>query len=215
MKHFIFCHGFGFDKSFWDNLSPYFGQEKCSYLDLGYFEKPCKYVKSCGDQVIGIAHSLGLLKLLNLSEEFDYLIGLNSFINFLGNESKLRKKRGEELDLLKKHFTQSPLNTLKRFYQRCGITSFIDIKKINKISIDKMLTDLDFLSMSMEVPKSTSILIIGSEDDPIVPPVILHDNFDKYLNVRLEIIPKGKHSLGFWQIDEVHRKIMDFIGDPT
>ena len=35
-KHFVFYHGFGFDKNFWSNLAPYFAKEKCTYLDLGY-----------------------------------------------------------------------------------------------------------------------------------------------------------------------------------
>jgi len=39
MIQFVFCHGFGFNIHFWDNLAPYFAQEKCSFIDLGYFKK--------------------------------------------------------------------------------------------------------------------------------------------------------------------------------
>jgi pimeloyl-[acyl-carrier protein] methyl ester esterase len=34
---FVFCHGFGFDSSFWNDLRPYFSKEESIYLDLGYF----------------------------------------------------------------------------------------------------------------------------------------------------------------------------------
>ena len=39
MTHFVFCHGFGFDTHFWKRIAPYFSQEKCSFIDLGYFNK--------------------------------------------------------------------------------------------------------------------------------------------------------------------------------
>lgn len=46
-KHFVFYHGFGFDKNFWSNLAPYFAKEKCTYLDLGYFGNKCEFNSEC------------------------------------------------------------------------------------------------------------------------------------------------------------------------
>ena len=211
-KHFVFCHGFGFDKNFWSNLAPYFAKEKCTYLDLGYFGNKCEFNSEESKlQLVGIGHSLGLTKLLNLNKHFDYLIGLNSFTNFLGNDLTLRNKKAEELYMLKNSFIKYPLRTLKNFYQICGFPSFINHVQPEKINHVRMLTDLDSLFISIPAPKNTPILIIGSENDKIVPPILLHDNFINCSNVKLEITPSGKHALGFLEVEKIYKKIMSFI----
>ena len=211
-KHFVFCHGFGFDKNFWSNLAPYFAKEQCTYLDLGYFGNKCEFNSAESKlQLVGIGHSLGLTKLLNLNKNFDYLIGLNSFTNFLGNDLTLRNKKAGELDMLKKNFIKCPLRTLKNFYRRCGLPSFINHAQPEKLNPSKMLTDLDSLFISITPPKNTPILIIGSENDEIVPPVVLHDNFSNCSNIKVEITPSGKHALGFLEVDKIYKKIISFI----
>lgn len=211
-KHFVFCHGFGFDKNFWSNLAPYFAKEQCTYLDLGSFGNKCEFNSEESKlQLVGIGHSLGLTKLLNLNKNFDYLIGLNSFTNFLGNDLTLRNKKAGELDMLKKNFIKCPLRTLKNFYQRCGLPSFINHAQLEKLNPGKILTDLDSLFISITPPKNTPILIIGSENDEIVPPVVLHDNFSNCSNVKVEITPSGKQALGFLEVDKIYKKIISFI----
>ena len=68
---FVFCHGFGFDATFWDPLRPYFAGTNAIYLDLGYFDKPFMtlYPDDSTD-FIGIGHSLGLKKLMSLNIRF-------------------------------------------------------------------------------------------------------------------------------------------------
>ena len=205
-KHFIFCHGFGFDKSCWGTLAPYFSKEQCTYLDLGYFGNKCDFVKNDNVPTIGIGHSLGFSKLLNLNIKFDYLIGLNSFINFLGNESNLHQKRELELTLLKKQFKKSPTTTMNNFYQTCGLS-----KKIEKINTQTAINDLNFLSQSFSIPHDIPVLIIGAKNDVIVPPEIIYDNFEKYSNVTIQILDQGKHGLGFFEAYEIREKIMNFI----
>jgi len=211
-KHFVFCHGFGFDKNFWSNLAPYFAKEKCTYLDLGYFGNENEFgLEEPKLQLVGIGHSLGLTKLLNLNKNFDYLIGLNSFTNFLGNDPTLRNKKTGELNMLKKNFIKHPLRTLENFYQRCGLPSFIDHAQEEKLKLGKMLTDLDSLFNSITPPKNIPTLIIGSDNDKIVPPIVLHDNFSNCSNVKVEINPSGKHALGFLEVDKIYKKITSFI----
>jgi len=151
MRHFIFCHGFGFDNSFWCNLAPYFMQEKCTYLDLGYFgEGYFPEIIKNDDLLIGVGHSLGMAKLLQLDIKFDYLIGLNAFSNFLGNDSSLRMKRKADLEILKKHFTKYPKKSLKEFHRRCGVSIAIGDQKIDG---RKLLWDLDFLEINFKIPE--------------------------------------------------------------
>jgi pimeloyl-[acyl-carrier protein] methyl ester esterase len=216
-KHLVFCHGFGFDKNFWKNLAPYFLNEQCTYLDLGYFadnctlnaENFCYPIKSNETLTIGIGHSLGLSKLLNTKQKFDYLIGLNSCVNFLGNEKDLRKKREVELALLTKHFMKSPINIMHNFYQRCGVAA--EIGKIEKINSEVALNDLQFLAQSFNVPCDIPTLIIGACDDVIAPPAILYDNFAQYSNVVVQIMDHGMHGLGLLEADEISQRIKSFV----
>ena len=212
-KHFVFCHGFGFDKDFWKNLAPYFAQEQCTYLDLGYFASNPHHFSHSNNAsqllTIGIGHSLGLTKLLQSGQQFDYLIGLNSFINFLGNNADLRKKREVELALLTRHFIKSPLNTMHNFYQRCGVAA--EVGKIEKINTAIAINDLQFLKQSFDVPPNIPTLIIGAYDDVIIPTALLHDNFAHYPNVVVQIIANGMHALGLLHADLISQKIKSFV----
>lgn len=213
-KHFVFCHGFGFDRNFWTNLASYFAHETCTYMDLGYFgQSNYKLTNTSGGQLIGIGHSIGLIKLLNLNIKFDYLIALNSFINFLGNDELLRDKRTIELAALKHQFIKNTVPTMQKFYKRCGVS--FQPNYIENINITKFLEDFTILAKSFDLYKDTPTLIIGAKDDIIIPPKILHDNFSSYQNVQVKIIDNGKHSLGFTQTAYVASQIMSFINVTT
>jgi pimeloyl-ACP methyl ester carboxylesterase len=100
---------------------------------------------------------------------------------------------------------------LENFYQRCGLPSFIDHAQEEKLKLGKMLTDLDSLFNSITPPKNIPTLIIGSDNDKIVPPIVLHDNFSNCSNVKVEINPSGNHALGFLEVDKIYKKITSFI----
>lgn len=213
MRHFIFCHGFGFDHDFWNNLVPYFAQEKYTYLDHEYLNKPTSFISENQEQIIGIGHSLGLLKLLQFYKNFDCLIGLNGFVNFLGNDLYLKNKRYLELELLKQHLIKNPIATLRAFYNRCGIPSFIN--KINKeeLNLDLMLSELELLTLNLTPPASTPMLIITSKNDEIVPVEVVYDNFLPYPNAKLVVTDCGQHGLGFLEEHYVYKEIMSFIDE--
>lgn len=207
---FIFCHGFGFDSSFWDNLRPYFKQQDCYDLDLGYFGEPLSELpESEESEFIGIGHSLGFSKLLALKINFKYLIGLNGFVNFLGRNSALNNKRKAELDMLKEHFNLSPVNTLKNFYKRCGVA--FSYKKLANLNKDKLLIELDDLSKNIDVPH-LPILIISATEDVITPLELIEDNFFDCKKVRVETL-NSKHGLGFLNAPVVYQRIRSFLND--
>lgn len=192
-QSFIFCHGFGFDNRFWKNLTPYFQN---------------KYQKNLP---VGIGHSLGLSKLLNSNQPFDYLIGLNSFVNFLGNAPHLRADRTKTLQALTTHFSASPTATLKKFYRRCGFPATYD--PMFPINTPALLEELKTLNHTFEIPKNTKMLIIYAQDDIVVPPEIIHDNFSIYPNVILKRMETGKHALGFLQAEQIQKHILEFLDD--
>ncbi|AGC49839.1 hypothetical protein K9U34_00705 [Lawsonia intracellularis] len=209
-KYFIFCHGFGYNKNFWKPLLPFFTNEKCLVLDLGYYGNHSLLTSDIRNKkLIGIGHSLGLLKLLQLSINFEYLIGLNSFINFLGNDTQLALTRKTELQRLTKHFLVSPLKTLYNFHKRCGVP----IKKniLTTFNFYTLYEDLTLLSSLSTIPYNQKGLIIGSQNDPIVPPQLIYDNFKIYPNMTIKIIPSGGHGLGFLYPQRIYQYIKDVL----
>ena len=214
MMQFVFCHGFGFDIHFWDHLVPYFSQKNCSFIDLGYFKCPASPLNFQEQTIIGIGHSLGLLKLISMYENFNYLIGLNSFVNFLGNDQTLHGIRYRELTALKQSFTKNPVQTLKNFYKRCGVRQFVNQRMTSHLDLNLILSDLEFLKKDYALPPIPT-LILTSNDDSVVPKEIIEDNFLRPSSpqVQVDIIPNTQHGLGFKKPLEVYEKIMGFLND--
>ena len=81
------------------------------------------------------------------------------------------------------------------------------------INQKKLLDDLDSLLTSRAIPPSIPMLILGSSDDKIVPPVLIEANFSHHPQVRIEILNQAKHALGYLKSEVVYQKIMRFIHD--
>ena len=239
---FVFCHGFGFDSSFWDPLRPYFSKMEAVYMDLGYFgegnaHRAPLFSATCppregGDpslmcyggnaedrsppsrgrqwvDYIGIGHSLGLIKLMSLDIPFKRLIGLHGFIHFLGFNERLKRRRRRELMHLIEHFNAAPELTLEQFYQRTGVD--FKIPKTGTLNRIKLLDDLTLLTQPVPVKVDIPMLILGSNDDKIVPPELIEDNFGCQSHVTIEILNQAQHGLGYLKPDLVYQRIMNFV----
>ncbi|MFK7973576.1 MAG: hypothetical protein AB8B66_01750 [Rickettsiaceae bacterium] len=211
-KIFIFCHGFGFSSQFWHSLLSYFHHEQTYCIDLGYFG-PNKLITSNNSQnnveYIGVGHSLGLIKLIQSGINFKYLIGLNSFINFLGHDKNLQHIRYREYNFFKKSLTIDPERTLSNFYNRCGLISHYE--NLSNLNLSLLLKDLELMTQSVTIKQNCYTLIINSLDDKIVPPVLTNDNFTDIPNIGIHRMIKGKHALGFLQPAKIYQKIQRFI----
>lgn len=210
MIQFVFCHGFGYDLHYFNHLAPYFAQYECYFIDLGYFNKPIKLPKLKKHKTIAIGHSFGLVKLVQMFENFDSLIGLGSFSNFLGQDQTLREIRQRELRSLQLSFMKNPISTLTNFYSRCGVAEYIDRANNSKLNLDLILADIELLTTNYTLP-NVATLILTSDDDPIVPKSIILDNFSKQAHVHIESITGLKHSYGYTQPFEVYKKIIRFL----
>lgn len=206
---FVFCHGFGFDATFWNPLRPYFIGADTIYLDLGYFDNPCMLIHA-DDAVdfIGIGHSLGLMKLMSLGIKFKCLVGLHGFIHFLGFDQQLYRRRERELMHLIKQFTRSPEATLMAFYQRTGVPW--DLATRNAFNQTPLLKDLRSLAHPMQ--SNVQLLVLGSNDDKITPPELIEDNFSHHTHVTIHILNHAQHGLGYLKPDVVYKKIRAFSG---
>lgn len=210
MIGFIFCHGWGLNINFWDRLKEYFAERPCLIWDLGYFNEPFFSFPEENSEIewIGIGHSWGLIQLLQSGVPLKGLIGLQSFLNFLGNNDELHQKRSEALEKMIADFEKNPSSTLKMFHAQCGLgPEMPKTMNINLLKQDLQKLKMDFSNLMPTIP----CLILGSVDDLIVPPRLLEDNFKHLTNIQLAIHPSGLHGLGFKEADFVHRQIKRFI----
>ncbi len=210
---FVFCHGFGFDSTFWNPLRPYFSRMNTVYLDLGYFGESSSLAKTelydQSTEYIGIGHSLGLMKLMSLNIPFKCLIGLHGFVNFLGFNTQLHRRRQRELMHLTGQFSSSPELTLGQFYQRTGVD--FNVPKTGLLNRMKLLDDLTSLAHPVPVPADIPMLVLGSNDDKIIPPELIEDNFAHHPHVTIDILNQAQHGLGYLQPDVVYQNIMRFL----
>jgi pimeloyl-[acyl-carrier protein] methyl ester esterase len=205
----VFCHGWGMDKNFWQPLLKYFRQYNCIYWDLGYFGKEEKLAPNFKDfDVIAIGHSLGALKLLEYSPKFKAAIILQGFVNFLGNNPDLYKKRKLEWQKMCSSFNSDPQKTLEQFYKRVygeqESSLLIDQKELN---LERLNADLNYLTTLLSLPKY-KILVVGSWDDKIVPPILLADNFTSSQIIMHE---KANHSIITMAPDFTAAAIKNFL----
>ena len=207
---FVFCHGFGFDATFWNPLRAYFSNMNTMYLDLGYFGE-MQWMNQLDESMeyIGIGHSLGLMKLMSLNVSFKRLIGLHGFVDFLGADESLHRRRQRELSYLIQHVNESPALTLSQFYQRTGVN--FNLPQTGVLNRMKLLDDLNSLAHAIPVPQDIPLLILGGIDDKIVPPALIEDNFSAHPQVTIEMLPQVKHGLGHLQPDVVYQTIMRFL----
>lgn len=236
----IFCHGWAGNISFWDNLKLFFDNNvsnniEIQYLDLGYFgnndsikqfsyNNLSTYIHQNKQlKFIGIGHSIGLIKLLSLNIEFKALVGLQSFINFLGNDPLLNQKRKLEWLSLKQQFKHNPLDTLRSFYKLANLNpSFIENlcnkkelfnKKDQRYFLNEnfLTQDLELLSLGFSLPKGVPTLIVGAMDDVIVPPVLIFDNFSHLKHTKVDMLDTGQHSIGYRSAGLIYQKIKFFL----
>ncbi len=179
MQPLIFCHGFGFDKGFFDRFKALFKDYEILDWDLGYFGKDQKLLK---DKAIGIGHSLGFLKLLEKKENFEAIISLGGFVDFLSGSSKRKK----ELQNLQDLFLQDTKKGLKTFYKSLK-SSYTPKSPINS---EKLLSDLALLHNSYPFPKDIPILALHAEEDSLVTKGVFEKNFKE---AKEKIIIKGDH----------------------
>ncbi|MDR3151596.1 MAG: alpha/beta hydrolase [Holosporaceae bacterium] len=192
---YLLCHGFGFSNEYWRNLAPLLDG------DVVFFGNNFDESAKC----VGIGHSIGFQKLNNSGIKFDFLIGLQGFTNFCGNNRDLKKIREKNLDYLIGMLEKDPRKTLKFFYDTCRYPDEIP----ENIAVGDLATDLVNMKKSYD-HCGCPTLVIGSDQDEIVPTSILDDNFRDKKNVIVEQINGAYHSLGFHKPREVFEKIKKF-----
>lgn len=212
-KYIIFCHGWGTHSDFWQNLLPYFSKFNIICWNMGYFGSyeqilpPIEKLKN--STLIGVGHSLGFIQLLLSKLPFDFLISLQGFNNFLGNDEILFCQRRKELLALQRSFSQNYTQTLYTFYNNALLSKCIDLKKY-KPNILRLKNDLKLLHNNFFIPVNTKILAIGSSKDKIVPMNLINDNFCTHKNIKIISYAHNGHNLGFYHCATIAKNIQNF-----
>ncbi len=203
--HFIFCHGWGFNYTFFKFLiDEYFSNVTCYCLDLGYFGKKNLNLPNQNNVYIGIGHSLGFIKLISLNIEFKAIIGIQAFTNFLGFNLDLHKRRKFELNAMIRQFQINPIDTLMSFHKRCGT----DYNISNHFNTVQLMKDLQSLTTVHALP-NIPILILGAMNDIVVPVELIYDNFGN--DFKVTVFNKGYHCLGLYERNFVYQQIVSFL----
>lgn len=195
---YLLCHGFGFSNGYWDNLLPYLDGEYEFWRD--------NFIVREGQAYVGIGHSLGFLKLNNSGIKFKALIGIQSFLNFCGNDPVRRKRLQKNLDRMIMQCKRDRDRLLEFFYSLCGYTG------AGYTGLNRELLIADLLLMKNRYEHcGCPTLIIGSAGDAVVENWILQDDFAGHSNIKLRYIDHDHHTLGFDRPNEVFELIKGFL----
>lgn len=217
---FIFYHGLGYNKSYWDRLSPLLKDFSCLFYDAGYYREPqnpegliSEYPETLW---IGVGHSIGFVKLLEKHRTNKInlygIVALQSFENFLGNDDRLHRIRDSELDNMINAFKKDPLGLLREFIASCNpeIKIAENVENIDELDIDLFLHDFYLLRNKFTIPDNLKHLIIASHGDRVVDSTLIKDNFSspKY---NVVFVDCNRHSLGYDNPESVYKYLMNFI----
>lgn len=213
---FIFYHGWGYNGSYWKNIAPLFRDFSCIFCDAGYFGDSIVEPHEHTEDIswIGVGHSIGFVKLLKKNNEhmikLSAIVGIQSFLNFLGNDIRLNKNRFRILERMISAFEKVPIRVLEEF--KNNSKSFqLDTDKINS---ELLLQDLELLKLNFSIPYDLPSLIIASENDPIVDNALIKDNFfsdENKTHCDVEFINCNGHTLGYDNPKAVYDCIMNFV----
>lgn len=200
--HFVLGNGWSCPDDIWDLLLPYVEDSSWSFLG--------QEVNLPEDKIlVGLGYSLGFQKLLLANMPFSAYIGLHAFINFLGNDSALSSERRQELEAMIKYFQIYPQETVKTFHQKVGFSSSREYSHC----AESLLGDLFLMRTSVSIP-SVPTMIISANDDHIVPPSIIENNFRAHQNCQIIYKDKGGHNLlhqdPYFIYENIHSFLKDF-----
>lgn len=205
----LFAQGFGLSNAFWEPMHAVFKTENIPCL---LFEFESEYFSLQNRQkasapLIGIGHSFGFLKLLKTKLPFKALVGVNAFTHFLGRDPSFFHKRHQEYTHFRNQIARGdPKAVLRRFYRQCGLPRTFPFPE--QISRAQLQQEIAGLVHPHPLPETTPILILASQNDTVVPPALVMDNFQGIPNVNIRLYADGAHALGFYQAEHIAREII-------
>lgn len=201
----VLCHGWGMSPEYWQPLLEHFPSIPTFVWDCGYYapdsttpKKPLPSYDKVNTLWFAVGHSFGVVQLLKSGFAFDGIIGLQSFVNFLGDDTtEASQKKG--LALMQKQFEKDPVALMKGFYKNCQLPEAFqpNAKEANtaRLGEDLAALETDYSSL-VETYGDLPSVWLASEDDAIVPPAVVAATVTQWTGeASLKTYPRGGHAL--------------------
>jgi pimeloyl-[acyl-carrier protein] methyl ester esterase len=205
ISQIIWSHGWGFDASFFKPLCHALPEYDHLVIDWGYFGQ--KHLpKPYGDQpLIGIGHSLGFAKLLELDFPFSRLISLGGFTRFCQTDEFEEGMSQRVLQRMQTKFKKNPQQVLIDFQVSCGYSH--PILPVESINEQLLQADLDKLMTVALLLPSIPCLAIAGLADQVCP---LPQQQTLFSSVK---IMSGEHNFPQVSPFETAKTIQNFLRD--
>lgn len=159
----VWSHGWGFNADFFTPLCQALPKFHHNILDWGYFGKPHIPTLDLHKPIIGIGHSLGLAKLLDLKLPFTALVSLAGFTHFCQSRAFQAGTPLRVLARMEEKFILNPQQVLADFYVSCGYKAFPFVAQ--PLNLQLLQQDLSQLrTLSIDLPKIPLLAIAGKSD---------------------------------------------------
>ena len=194
---FLFIHGWGFNARFWDPLRAALPAHRGMARDLGYFGPQISNSGPDRDApVVAVTHSFGTMVLLNDPRPaLAALIVINGFPRFTEAEDYRPATPARLVQRMRRRLSEAPEETLRNFRRRCGTELGIH----GPLDLSRLADDLTAMESqdcrSALAAITAPILVLASEDDPIVPPGMTAQAFSANAQVTLRWSADGQHVL--------------------
>lgn len=163
MIQIIWSHGWGFNASFFEPLCQALLEYEHLIIDWGYFGQPYLPKPRKDHYLIGIGHSLGFAKLLELNLSFDRLISLGGFTRFCQTDDFKAGTPRRVLQRMQAKFQSHPQHVLTDFQISCGYTSpHLPGESINEQALHADL--LKLMTVAFPLPSIPCLAIAGLTD---------------------------------------------------
>lgn len=205
MTDLVFVHGWGFDKTFWQDVIAKMGEITCHSLDLGFYGKPDV---SLPDDAVYVTHSMGLCWLLARKTDLKGLVSINGFTKFCAGDDFAEGVNPRVLNRMVRQFSKSPEAVWCDFMKNSGLPQAqfrptADLENLREGLA--FLADCDVRDVYAQLSCPTRALV--GEVDMIVP----HKMSEASFSQDIICYKGGNHLLPLCQPDWVADQLRDFL----
>lgn len=166
----LFCHGWAFDRHFWDKLAALLPDWGHVCDDRGYFGEPREL--SVEGPCIAVTHSFGAMRVLAAPPPgLSGLIAINGFDRF----TAIPGRSGvpvRVVDLMLRQFDRDPRAVVEEFRRRVGCD-----ESFGEISPTALRADLLRLRDARPPLPAVPITVLHGARDPLLPPAMREASF--------------------------------------
>lgn len=162
----LFAHGWGFDRHFWDKLSPLLSEWEQVRDDRGYFGEaiPPRELGEEPEPCIAVTHSFGTMRVLaDPPRGLVGLVAINGFDRF----TALPGRPGvpvRVVDLMLRQFDRDPRGVVEEFRRRVGCE-----EPFGGLDPEPLRTDLLRLRDAQPSLPDVPVLVLHGARDPLLP----------------------------------------------